>query len=344
MSRAPAIFLGTIILSLLSLVTIIFPTFPTLTFGFLGTNVEETKILFVGDVFLGRYVETLIKENTPDYPFTGLNSLVKKYDYIIGNFEAPIREQHEQTPINSMSFSVATSSIETLKNYFSFFSLANNHTFDGGAKDLAFTRQTLLANKVGVFGDPNTVDASTVTYISHNGSQIAIIGINAVTEFSASSTAALLAEVSKQSAMQIVFIHWGEEYKLVHDSKQQEMAYQLIDSGADVIIGAHPHVVQDIGVYKGVPIFYSLGNFVFDQYFSDEVQVGLGVELTLKNNEIAYSLIPFTALESKSSPRLMTINEKQSFMNTLSAKSDPSIAEKIRASGTFYLSDALASL
>jgi len=78
----------------------------------------------------------------------------------------------------------------------------------------------------------------------------------------------------------IVNIHWGEEYDLNFNKIQKEIAYQLIDDGADVIIGHHPHVVQEVEVYKGRPIFYSLGNFIFDQMWSEETKKGAVVELT----------------------------------------------------------------
>ena len=66
------------------------------------------------------------------------------------------------------------------------------------------------------------------------------------------------------------FTHWGAEYNENFTKTQQEQAHQIIDAGADVIFGSHPHVVEPMEEYKGKIIFYSLGNFVFDQLFSEK--------------------------------------------------------------------------
>ena len=77
-----------------------------------------------------------------------------------------------------------------------------------------------------------------------------------------------------------MYAHWGEEYASTTDS-QRSVAHAFIDSGADVVMGSHPHVIQEIEEYKGRPIFYSLGNFVFDQWWNDAVRDGLGVRMML---------------------------------------------------------------
>jgi len=96
-----------------------------------------------------------------------------------------------------------------------------------------------------------------------------------------------------------VNIHWGEEYDQNADKIQQAIAHQLIDAGADAIVGHHPHVVQEVETYKGKPIFYSLGNFVFDQYFLDEAQEGLAVSLDILGDKINYSLYPLRLLNGR---------------------------------------------
>ena len=74
---------------------------------------------------------------------------------------------------------------------------------------------------------------------------------------------------------------WGDEYQK-HNSRQEKLAHEAIDSGADIIVGAHPHVAQDVEIYKDKPIMYSLGNFMFDQYFSQETMGGLVVHKAYK--------------------------------------------------------------
>lgn len=344
MSRASVILLSLVVMVLLTFSSIHLPTINELTYGFLGSDVTETKILFVGDVMLGRYVETLIKENSSAYPFIGMDSLTGRYDHVIGNFEAPIAKEHTQTKPESFRFSIATTSITSLGEYFSAFSLANNHTFDQEDEGLIFTQQQLAKETVNTFGLPNSVGTSSVLITQHGDKKIALVGLNAVSKIDATSTLQLLSSLNTSSDMQIFYMHWGTEYELTHNHTQEELAHMLIDNGADLIIGHHPHVVQDIAMYKGVPIFYSLGNFVFDQYFDEQVQIGLGVELSLRNEEVSYRLIPFTSLHSQSSPRLMTVAERELFLADISAKSSPNIAQKLKESGQILIADTLASL
>lgn len=345
MPRASLILITVLLCSVLALGSLSFPDIPKLQRGFVGFEPSETKYLFVGDIMLARYVETLIEQEGVDYPFKGLNTLTNRYEAVIGNFEAPISPEHTQTVVDSMSFSVATTSVTALNQYVDYVSLANNHTFDQEEVGLAFTRQVLASSSISTFGDPKNDLHKAVTYLHHEDEQIALIGLNATEhEISSSSLASLFNDLRQQSSMQIVYIHWGEEYESLHSQEQELLAYELIDYGADVIIGHHPHVIQDVALYKGVPIFYSLGNFIFDQYFSDDVQVGLGVELSFTDREITYRLIPFTTHEYESSPRLMTYDERQALLNDLAARSDSRIAAQLARTGEITISKSLASL
>jgi len=93
-------------------------------------------------------------------------------------------------------------------------------------------------------------------------------------------------KTEKLADLIIVYPHWGTEYLTSHpDKRQTDLAHQFIDSGADIIIGSHPHVIQPIEIYKEKPIFYSLGNFVFDQYFSKETMQGLMLKLDIVKKE-----------------------------------------------------------
>ena len=127
-----------------------------------------------------------------------------------------------------------------------------------------------------------------------------------------------------------MYVHWGDEYELVHNAKQRDLAEKLIAAGVDLIIGHHPHVVQDIEVIDGVPVLYSLGNFIFDQYFSTEVQIGYTVDLVLSSTSQKVNLVPHTA-QAKTQPRLMTETEKIGFHEALAHRSDPTLTNAIKA-------------
>jgi len=122
----------------------------------------------------------------------------------------------------------------------------------------------------------------------------------------------LIREAGKESDLVIVNVHWGVEYKHQHNKIQAEYGRAFIDAGADLVIGHHPHVVQGMEIYNGKPIFYSLGNFVFDQYFSSDTQEGLAVGIEYGKDGAEISLYP---MESKSSIiGLMQGKERESFL------------------------------
>jgi len=79
---------------------------------------------------------------------------------------------------------------------------------------------------------------------------------------------------------------------VIQNKYQREFAHKLIDRGVDTIIGAHPHVVQGIEVYKEKPIFYSLGNFIFDQWWRDDVEDGYMVKMDIVDSDYVYELVP----------------------------------------------------
>ena len=344
MPRDHIVLLTLFICCLLAVESLIIPSIPKLLVGYVGQYQETSTFLFVGDVMLARHVETLIEQHGPEYPFVGLSALRHRYDAVIGNFEAPIPRVHKQTEPYQLDFSVASTSITSLDRYFDHVSLANNHTYDHGQAGLDETREKLSQIGVTPFGDPLTEDPERVTFLAHGDEQIAVVGINATNPISTTTIADLFVDLRDHSSMQIAYVHWGIEYDLMHSPEQSDLARLLIDHGADAVIGHHPHVIQDIGVYNGAPIFYSLGNFIFDQYFSDDVQVGLGVELALTDNDVTYRLIPFTSQTHNASPRLMAYEEKMRLLADIKARSAPELALYLSEDGVLSITQSLASL
>jgi poly-gamma-glutamate synthesis protein (capsule biosynthesis protein) len=127
----------------------------------------------------------------------------------------------------------------------------------------------------------------------------------------------------------IVTFHWGEEYQSKSSLLQRELAHSVIDSGADLIVGSHPHVVQEIENYQGKLIFYSLGNFIFDQSFSKETQQGFALGVELYEQENIFRLFPFQI--NLSQPFLIEKEEAEEFLYTLAEKSDPSLSKDIKS-------------
>jgi poly-gamma-glutamate synthesis protein (capsule biosynthesis protein) len=121
----------------------------------------------------------------------------------------------------------------------------------------------------------------------------------------------------------VVNVHLGEEYKEISNTRQRQLGHSLIDLGADVIIGHHPHVVEEMEIYKNRPIYYSLGNFVFDQYFSVPTQQGLGVGLVFeeKNGQKSISNYVFPLEGIKSQVRQMKYTPAMKYFADWTTKS-----------------------
>ncbi len=294
--------------------------------------VEKDTIRFVGDVMLARNVESLMRTYGFWYPFALLPKL-SDTSYLVGNFEAAIPKEHITTPMLTFAFSVNPTYASLLHQYgFTHLSVANNHSFDFGSGDFENTLNVLSLASTTPFGNPKAQASSTVAVLEVNGLRVALIGLFSVDVLPTTQEIATLQKKAEAlSDVQVAYVHWGTEYKTTHTAFQQKLARELIDGGVDVVIGHHPHVVEDIQVYKQKLIFYSLGNFIFDQYFSDEVQQGLMVDMVPHGEKLTFSLLPVTSIDSHSAPRPMNERERATFFKKLAQNSDISLATMIRS-------------
>ena len=151
----------------------------------------------------------------------------------------------------------------------------------------------------------------------------------------------VLAQASKHSTFQVVYVHWGIEYDMTHSTAQRELAETFVDAGADLIVGHHPHVTQDIDIIKGVVVVYSPGILTFVQYASSPVHRRLLVGLAFKG-DLPLTLTPVTSKETLSQPTYMKPKEHQLFLENLANRSHPSLREKI-TSGSIPLLDTVAT-
>ncbi len=287
-------------------------------------------ILFVGDVMLARDVERKLKVVGLNYPFSQVGKLFERH-FVFGNFEAVVPKIHRPTPDFNTRFSVKSENLDALVlAKFTHWSLANNHAYDFDNNGLDETIQQLNLRGFATFGHPNVVASSSITEVLVNKQKIAVIGINAVTKDPEIELLKSLIDSSKkQNDYVVAYVHWGDEYKLVHNMRQENLAHLMIDLGVDLVVGHHPHVVQDIELYNDRLIVYSLGNFLFDQYFSDDVQEGLTIKLLPSDNKLSISLMPVTSLDSKIQPRLLTDQEKEEFLKELAGRSSKNLYESI---------------
>ncbi len=289
---------------------------------------------FTGDIMLGRHVEYLMDQFGNNYPIEKLPAdLFASSTYVIVNFESAMREPHIKTANNTMVFSTAQDKLGLLSRLrVTHASLANNHALDYGLSGYLNAKRELVDINIAPFGNPAALSTSTVAYLYEKDQTIALVGINAVfVDPLPSEIEKLLALVNAESDKQVIVIHWGEEYELNHSARQRALAEVLVENGADLIVGHHPHVTQDIEMIEGVPVLYSLGNFIFDQYFSAEVQRGYIADVTFNAaGSSTIALRPYTR-HDRSQNRLMTEVETREFLDLLAKRSDTSLYQQIKA-------------
>ena len=276
------------------------------------------KFLFLGDLMLDRNVGKIIDEKGLDYLFTGLGKdFFEGFNIVHTNLEGAITENGEHfAPYNKYDFAFSNELIHELIHsyYFNFFTLSNNHILDQGEIGVSSTRKYLSDFNVGFYGCPDKEagECSTTSTVI-NGKRIGFAGFSMVYGLvPAEELLAQVAQTASSTDFLIVNIHWGVEYEHGFNSTQADLGRKMIEAGADLIVGHHPHVVQGMEIYQSKPIFYSLGNFIFDQYFSVATQEGLALNVNLTEEELVVDLLPFSSTQSQ--PSLMPEDDKQNFL------------------------------
>ncbi len=252
------------------------------------------KVLFVGDIMLDRSVAVHAREVGDEALFKGVEQLFGGHDLLIGNLEGTLTTQPSIAQQNNsiLRFTFDPHYANLLASLgFSAVSLANNHALDFGKSGYDETRSYLDTVQIGSFGAPYN-DAHLALKINVKDKILCMVGYHSLYKSDYSMIIEKIKNVRLLCNYVVVMAHWGEEYKLEPIAQQQEAAHAFIDAGADLIIGSHPHVVEPLEVYNNHAIFYSLGNFLFDQGFSPQVMRGLAVEVTFDTEKTRFVLTP----------------------------------------------------
>ncbi len=270
---------------------------------FLETTTTTTKsynFIFVGDMMVARGVEKY-KEGSFNYLGENIKNEFNNTDFVVGNLEGPIIENAPDIKHGSFVFAFDKEVINFLRSLnFNILSLANNHTNNQGIVGYNSTIKFLNESNINTFGHYNLCDKEASIYHKDNFYFIGFnltFGDNGCTE----NILNIIKEVKQENLNNFIILypHWGEEYSLTSNSTQQKLAHQFVDSGADLIVGSHSHVIQEIELYKNKLIFYSLGNFIFDQYFSSDTQQGLVVKLKKQGSNLVFDLVLVKGARSK---------------------------------------------
>ena len=295
---------------------------------------EEVSLIAVGDISYSRGVERIVKkQNDINYPFLKIGDYLKNADLVFGNLETPITEGREINDFEMIFRSNPLTEKALKLNNFSILSLANNHTPNFGEKGLKDTFFYLGKEGIKYVGaGENEKTAYQPVYIEKKGIKFAFLAYNdfdvvplsykatenyAGTAFMETEKMIEAVKKAKQkSDFVIVSMHSGNEYVNKPNSSQVNFAHSAIDAGADLVIGHHPHVVQILEKYKDKYIFYSLGNFIFDQQAS-ETRKGLMIKVYFTKDEITkISLLPII-MKNLAQPEIADINEAKKILQRL---------------------------
>jgi poly-gamma-glutamate capsule biosynthesis protein CapA/YwtB (metallophosphatase superfamily) len=281
----------------------------------------EATLVAVGDIMLSRAVATRMRRHGYDYPFASTSEFMRGADIAFGNLETAITEGPEVLPFE-MSFRADPESAKALRDAgFDVLSLANNHTPNFDEKGLVDTIFYLDEAGIVHVGAGTDSEANRAKFIEANGIRFAFLAYNDDDVVPASyeatetrrGTAFMHTERMKaavqnaRSAADIVIVsmHAGDEYEPFPNDSQTAFAHAAIDSGAELVLGHHPHVVQTMEVYKGKYIFYSLGNFIFDQMWSRETREGLAVKATFRKDGLTGVTFHPVLIEDYAQPRFL---------------------------------------
>lgn len=262
---------------------------------------SKITIAAVGDISLAREVnyQIQIQENSK-FPFLKVAEKIKQADLAIGNLESPLIKNCP-TQRSGFKFCGQAGNADGLSFAgFDSLNLANNHSRNYGSDGYQQTKEALVENNLSYF------DSQTINYQTINQTKFALIGFDdTVARIDKEKLKNNILEAKEQTDLVIVNFHWGEEYQLQPNQRQLDLARFAIDNGADIIIGHHPHVVQPLKYHQGKPIFYSLGNFVFDQMWSEQTKSGAIGFITIEDNVITNSWLEKTYMSACCQPELI---------------------------------------
>lgn len=256
---------------------------------------DKKTVLVFGDVMLDRYVRNYIAASSTAALFEHVQNDITNTDVTMFNLEGPITGFASVVSKENLQFTFAThTAFDLSKIGIDIVSLANNHTHNFGKEGLRQTREYLSAAGITFFGDPYNQKSNIVTKYKLDDITISLVGYHQFENPDITNVLQAIQEEKAQGNFIIFFPHWGNEYEKKASDIQKEIARKVVQAGADIVIGAHPHVIQNVETHDSKPIFYSLGNFVFDQWFSEDVKYGLALLLTFSERNIeSIELKPF---------------------------------------------------
>jgi len=317
---------------------------------------EDVSIAVTGDVMFARKMPDVLSLDSS--PFKGVRSVTSKVDLLLINFENAATSSGDALK-GDVALKCSPDFVKLARaNNLTVAALANNHAFDYGVDGMRDTVDNLKNADITPIGAGNSESEAHQAVVKDvNGRKITILNYmdsdnfkeysQDVMPYAKGSNPGYSAYNSDDAKKQIgenndsdliiAYMHFGNEYSTSPNDNQVKIAHELIDYGADVVIGSHPHVPQGIEMYNGKPIFYSLGNFIFDQSNPD-THVAYFVKINLVNDTGECTVYPIYI--SNYLPKFMGGDSGTSLLKSLSPQCDQlDINSKGQGKLTFNLTD-----
>ena len=290
-------------------------------------------IYAVGDIMLGEQslcynfgVKSIIKNKGVNYLFKAIKDIFRNGDIVFGNLEALISNKTNKNGFEANFFRAEPNVIEGLKNArFNVLSVANNHIMEHGERAFLATVSLLKENNISPVGVANKTEILEI-----DGFKIAIIGYSFIDDFISNplynkvdSERKILGDIrSMRDSVDLVILslHWGYEYIPFPSPEQVEIGRKLIDCGADVILGHHAHVIQGYEIYKGRPIIYGFGNFIFDHTYikSTRKSIIAKIKVDMNTKNINIDFIPVICDHKEYYPTIAGDKDRDKILNHIS--------------------------
>lgn len=265
---------------------------PTVTFGLMG------------DLGLGRHITSIARsKNDFSWSFKEISHILQQNDFNLANLESPIIKDCPKGETGTFTFCGDTRFLPQLFENKFIFNLANNHIFNYGKDGFSQTKNYLNDNKIGYFYSHQS--DSEFFQKTINGINFGFLGFDYITnpKLESKTIVDLVKKYDPYVDWLIVSMHWGNEYLPDPEKWRVDLAHQLVDAGADIIHGHHPHVLQLKEIYNDKPIYYSLGNFIFDQNWSVETSKSEIINLTITKTHIVNQKIIPLIIKHNSQPQ-----------------------------------------
>jgi poly-gamma-glutamate capsule biosynthesis protein CapA/YwtB (metallophosphatase superfamily) len=301
---------------------------------------DEITIAAVGDIMLGHRAEPFLVKEGPSYPFVNVMPVLRQAQLVIGNLESPISTRGTAVENKQFTLRVGPVAVEALKAAgIRVVTLANNHILDFGPQALQDTLSVLGENSILYSGAGMDLDdARAPALLKIGGRTIAFLSYSLTfpLEFYASAgrpgTAPGYREYVKRDIQKVrpvadlvvVSFHWGAELMTTAKPYQQDLGRRSIEWGADLVLGHHPHILQELEVYRGRLIAYSLGNFVFGSE-SDKTNASIILLCTFKGKSLVrVEAVPLDVNNYRVAyqPRILTGSKADSLLGEINTASD----------------------